>query len=251
MDEDKCNGRRGIPATHWTQVYLASDREREEGLKALGELVQDYRPALHQYLASRYRNLAHQEIEDWLSHFIEKKVLEGEILRIADKKNGRFRNFLLTALFHFAEDRRQHDNRIKRRPAGGVIPYEEGHDQAAHTGKANSHSGDVAWARHVLDQARQLTEAHYRKRGQVKMWLVFMEGYYVPLYDGETGPGDAELALRHGFESARKVSNTIGTVKKLFSSHLRKVIRKYVATEEQVDAEIRELIAIVSDNTEY
>jgi len=247
MNSDEPKSGRGFPATHWTKVYLASNHEQEAGSKALAELLKAYRPALRQYLRYRYHGVSLEEIDDWISSFIQKKVLQQHLLRNAHPDKGRFRNYVLTALYRFAEDQRRSKDRIKRQPDGGMVTYEEAHEQAAPTGNSQANPGDLRWALQVIEQARKRTESFYSEKDRTETWAVFLEGCYLPLYRGEARPSDAELARRHGLESARQVSNTITNAKRRFGIILREVVREYEQSDGAVDGEIRELIAIVSD----
>lgn len=248
MDADQPRDARRFPATHWTKVYLASEHEQEAGSNALAELLKAYRPALHQYLRYRYNGIPLEEIDDWISSFIEKKLLQQHLLRQAHKDKGRFRNYLLTALYRFAEDQRRSNDRIKRRPEGGMATYEEVHEQEAHIGNSQPNPGDLRWAMQVIEQARKRTESFYRDKDREQTWLVFLEGCYLPLYLGEERPSDAELACRHGLESAREVSNTITNAKRRFGTFLREVVREYEPSDGAAEGEMRDLIAIVADS---
>ncbi len=64
--------------------------------------------------------------------------------------------------------------------------------------------------------------------------------------DGVARPGDEEIARRHGFESARQASNAIITAKRQFGKILRDVVARYAENDADVDAELRELMAVFS-----
>jgi RNA polymerase sigma-70 factor (ECF subfamily) len=225
---------------------MASEHEQEEGSKALAALLKVYRPALRQYLRYRFHSLR-EEVDDWISGFISQKILEQHLLKRAREDKGRFRNYLLTALYRFAEDERRAAHRGRRRPVGGLVSLDATHEcSAAQSSNHEPNPGDLHWAKTVLDRARKQTEGHYRAKGREATWEVFVAGCYNPLRHGESRPSDAELARRHGFKSARQVSNQIGLVKKLFGEALRDVIREYEQSEAGVDEEIRELVAILS-----
>jgi hypothetical protein len=247
MNAGTSNPSQRFPSTHWTNVYLASAHEQEAGWRALAELLNRYRPALLQYLAGRYSQVAAAELEDWVSAFIHQKVLQQQLLRNAHKDKGRFRNYVLTALYNFAEDQRRKGGRGKRQPAGGVIPFEAVHDRADLAAPGTQNGGDMRWAVQVIEQARDRTERFYRDKGRADTWMVFLDGCYLPLYHGQARPSDSELAQRHGFEAARQVANAITNAKRRFGHILREVVREYECSESLVDGEIRDLIAIVSD----
>lgn len=246
MDADEPKRAKGFPSTHWTKVYLASNHEQEAGSKALAELLKSYRPALRQYLCFRYYSVPSEDVDDWISSFIEKKVLQQHLLRHAHKDKGRFRSYVLTALYRFAEDQRRSKDRVKRQPAGGVVSIEESHEQLTHTPSSHPNPGDRRWALQVIEQARKRTEAFYHGKGREVTWSVFYEGCYLPLHRGDARPTDLELARRHGLASARQVANTITNAKRRFGNFLREVVREYEPSDGEVDGEIRDLIAIVS-----
>lgn len=245
MSEQQKTGVRVFPSTHWSRVYLACDRERDEGLQALAELLQSYRPALHQYLSHRY-SVPCQEVEDWISSFIEKKILERNFLCSAHQDRGRFRSYICTALYNFVESQRRSANSIRRKPPGGIVSCEAAIEEAAHPDNNQPNPGDLRWACEVIDKARKRTEAFYQQKGREQAWTLFLEGCYLPLYCGQKRPSDAELARRHGLETARQAANTITNGKRRFGSFLRKVVREYEDSEGSVDTEIRDLIALVS-----
>jgi hypothetical protein len=249
MDADEPKRAKGFPSTHWTKVYLASNHEQEAGSKALAELLKAYRPALQQYLRFRYYRVPIEEVDDWISSFIEKKLLQQHLLRHAHKAKGRFRSYVLTALYRFAEDQRRSKGRVKRQPAGGVVSIEDAHEQLAHSPNSHPNPGDRRWALQVIEQARERTETFYRNKGRGETWAVFYEGCYLPLHRGEARPTDLELARRHSLASARQVANTITNAKRRFGNFLREVVREYESADGEVDGEIRDLMAIVSGDS--
>src|ERR1700685_2576797 len=96
----------GFPTTNWS-VVRDTGAERSEHKRALwGELRDRYWPALWAHLVYRKRLSAH-EAEDLIQSFIEKKVLQNNLVQIADPARGKFRTVLLTALDRFLIDSRR------------------------------------------------------------------------------------------------------------------------------------------------
>jgi hypothetical protein len=237
-----------FPTTHWSQIYLAGDRERTEGVKALGEIVETYRSPLQAHLQFRFSVDLHQAGE-WLDAFVEKRILEKDLLRQAQEKDGRFRGFLVTSLDRFVIDQIRHANRKQRKPEGGFESLSGLKDKSqTSTNSQNTDPGDRAWALSVLELARGRTEQFYLQKEKSAVWAVFLHGFYLPLRDGIRRPTDTELAAQFGFESPAQVSNTITTVKRKFGNCIRAVVSKYVprATPTEVDDEIRDLMALLS-----
>jgi DNA-directed RNA polymerase specialized sigma24 family protein len=147
----------GFPSTHWTKVYLASNLEHEGGSRALAELLRTYRPALRGYLRQRF-SATREHADDWISAFVEQKILQQNLLKGADEAKGRFRNYLLTILYRFAEDQRRRENRVRRRPKGGWVPLEQHYrDPAEPPSNSHPNPGDLSWARTVLPEEQRPT----------------------------------------------------------------------------------------------
>jgi len=237
-----------FPLTHWSLIYLASNRERAEGGKALGELVETYRIPIQTHLRHRFAADPHQAAE-WVDGFVEKRILENDLLRQANKSNGRFRGFLIKSLDRFVVDQIRHDNRKRRKPEGGTVALDGLEDhQTPSSPAAQVDPGDRAWAVEVIEQAKEQAEAFYRRKEKAHVWAVFLHGFFLPLREGIDRPSDAELAARYGFESPAQASNTITTVKRKFGNCVCDVVRQYVpnASQSEIDEEIRELMTLLS-----
>ena len=244
MHSEETKSPYGFPSTHWSRVHLASNHEEEAGSQALADLLKRYRPALLKHLGKF--DLSPADREDCLSRFLADKILAQKLLQRADPAKGRFRNLLLSALDSVALDQFRSQSRKKRRPTGGFVPFESSHEEAVQNTHTSPDRGDLAWAKLVIQQARERTERFYRQKDRAETWAVFLEGCYQPLYQAAPTPAHSDLAKRHGFPSTRHVSNTITTAKRRFGDFLRDVVREYEVHPGAVDEEIRELIAIVS-----
>ena len=120
-------------------------------------------------------------------------------------------------------------------------------ESVAHaTGASNGSSFDLAWGQRVLQLAEERTRVFYESKQTPATWAVFSAGFLVPLQTGEKRPSDSELARRHGFESARQASNAIITAKREFGKVLRVVVGRYANDDADVDAELRELRAVLA-----
>jgi DNA-directed RNA polymerase specialized sigma24 family protein len=244
--EQKC----AFPNTHWSQIYLASDREQAQGAKALDELLQTYRPSLEAHL-QRFSSDA-QQIGEWVDAFVEKRILGKDLLRQANPSKGRFRGFLFKSLDRFVTDQIRWENRQQRKPPGGTIPFDDlTEHQTPAGGDGPADAGDRAWAIRVVEQAKDRAETFYRNKQKANTWEVFLHGFYLPLHSGTARPTDAELASLFGFDSPSQVSNTITTVKRKFGNCVREVLSRYVATDSplEIEEEIQDLIAILSTHS--
>src|SRR5882672_9625234 len=106
-----------FPTTHWSQIQQAAgDREDEACREELGQLLARYLPVLQLFVESRW-GVDHHRAEDLTQSFIEKRILEQDFLRNAQRGRGKFRTFLLASLSSFVKDEWKREHRQKRHPS--------------------------------------------------------------------------------------------------------------------------------------
>jgi DNA-directed RNA polymerase specialized sigma24 family protein len=228
------------PATHWTQVFQARDLDKTCGRNALGQLLSRYQVALLRHLQWRFEATPEQA-EDWLQSFVEKKILERQLMHHADRERGRFRNFLLSALDRFVWDEIKHAQAQKRKPAKGFVPLDDSPEAAIATTATSSDPGDVEWARGVLERAIRQTRQWYASGGSSITWEVFKLARVRPMLGGSTRPSDHEISQRCGLP-ADKISNTVNNAARKFRTELRTIVAEYATSETEIEAELRGLI---------
>lgn len=255
MDRESCERADAFPATHWATVFLAGRPEETAGWEALGRLLKKYQRPLLAHLRWRF-HVDEDQAQDWFQSFVEKKILERHLLRnVRQEGCRRFRSFVCEALDNFVKDKIRYDNRECRKPKGGFVSLgelaeEEGEEiQAAPITTADPL--DVAWAREVVALAETTLHQTYKAKGRNDLWGVFHDGFVQPARNETDPPSMSELAQRFGFQSATEASNRLGTSKKAFGQSLKSVVSEYVKDPEdqaEVEAEIRDLMAILSDS---
>lgn len=243
MQSTESEGARECPTTHWSLIYLASQADREAGLKALDGLLRTYERPLLVHLRAKFR-VPEDQARDWFQGFAEKKVLGNRLLEKADEAKGKFRTFVLNALDNFVADEFDRQNSLKRKPPGGVVTLEEAPEaDAVAAAEQPAHSTDYEWAWTVVDRAKERGRAFYETQGTPRTWAAFCEG---ALAWRAERPSNVELAQRHGFESAKQVEGAITTAQRQFGKQLRAVVAEYVQDESQIEDEIHDLIAILA-----
>jgi hypothetical protein len=98
----------------------------------------------------------------------------------------------------------------------------------------------------MLGRALTQTEMECQRTGKATYWEVFRERVVRPIMDGAEAPSLAALCARLGVEDQAKASNMIVTVKRRFQAALRDVMLEVVASEAEVEDEIREMMAAVA-----
>lgn len=237
-----------FPTTRWTWVVHAAAEETGPRRAALSSLLQRYLPPMRSYLRLRF-NFDADRVEDLLQSFLTDKVLEEGLLRRADKSRGRFRNFLIRSLDHFALSRLRKENAAKRSPSGGVgrVDVDKAQDLAA---RSPADLFDVAWAKRVIELAVETTRHGCVADGRADLWRVFEARVLRPtLGEGEPLPL-AALVDELGASSAQ-VSNLLSTAKRRFSRALRDEVAIYALDERDAEEELARLRRILSRSGDW
>lgn len=231
-----------FPTTHWSLVGRAADAIA--GRRALGELVHAYLPALRAHLTGPMQIEQHRA-DDLIQGFLTDKVLQQNMIALADPDRGRFRTFLLTALERFIIDTHRRDSARKRSPGSKLLDVDEhAHRLAAHHNPSDAF--DRAWACEVLGEVMRRMKRECETSGKAHLWGIFEARMLLPITDGSEPASHDDLSRLWKLDSPRQAANALGSAKRLFTRNFRAVVGEYAADETEVDAEIRELWEIFS-----
>jgi len=167
-------------------------------------------------------------------------MLKKGWLQRADRRRGKFRDFLKTSLRNFVLDRL---NRAEfKHPA---VPLDE-LEREPSAAEAPSEAFDLTWARTVLAQTLRRMEADCKdpsagqpRRGQI--WDMFSLRLLQPVFDEVAPPPYEELIGRFGLRSPTDASNLLLSAKRIFKMHLGRVIQEYAEQDAATAAEIQAL----------
>lgn len=237
-----------FPTTHWSLVGRAALRAGvgpgDAARTALGELVRIYLPALRAHLVGAMRIDPHRA-DDLLQGFLTDKVLEQNMIALADPNRGKFRTFLLTALERFVIDTHRHESARKRAPGSKLLDVDEAIERIT-TNRNPSDAFDRAWANEVLAEVMRRMRAECQSSNRAHLWAIFEARMLLPIADGTPPPSHEDLARRLKLDSPTQSANALGSAKRLFTRNFREVVGEYAADESEVDSEIRELWEIFS-----
>lgn len=229
--------------THWSVVLSASRPESAHYHQALESLCRTYWFPLYAYL--RRHGYRADEAEDHTQAFLA-CLLEKHGLRLAEPKRGKFRSFLLASLKHFLANERARAGAQKRGGGRKVLSLD---CESAETQYALEPRDELSpeklfersWALTVLDRAmtRLKAEAVAAKKQEqfdrLKMYIT--TGKNAIAYRKVA----AELKMSEG---AVKVA--VHRLRRRYRELLRNEIAQTVATEDQIDEEIRQLFAALA-----
>ncbi len=229
--------------TQWTLVWQAAAEDSKHGRPALAEVIRRYWLPLYGF--ARRRGLSSEDAEDATQEFLS-RVLDGNLLGSADPAKGKFRSYLLTAWKRFLIDEYRRNRAIQR---GGHVRF--GSIDVASGEKQwqalQARDGDpdrifmLGWANAVLDEVRQRLCVDYQRTNRLNTFETLVPKLTSQL-DAETY---AQLAAQLGV-STSAVKVALHRLRQRYGTLLREVILETVDDPRDVDAELSELLQLLS-----
>ena len=228
--------------THWSIVLTAARRDTTRARDALAHLCQTYWHPLYAYV--RRRGYSPEDAQDLTQGFFA-QLLERNAVATVSPGKGRFRSFLLASMNHFLSDAWD-KARAQKRGGGKVISLDTQHaetwlrEQPSHS-LTPERAFELRWALTLLEQVYRQLEEEHRQQGKAELFDV--------LRTTLAGPGNSapysELGGRLGLnEGAVKVA--VHRLRQRYRALLREAILETVASEAEVEEELRYLLRIVA-----
>ena len=229
--------------TRWTVILAAGDSSHPDAATALDHLCRTYWYPIYAYVRMKGQGAA--EAEDLTQEFFSRLLGRGFPAGVR-REGGKFRSYLLRALDHFLinEWHRRHtvkrggatttfsldsvdaDSRYRLEPADGATP-ETLYDQR--------------WATTILEIVRARLGEEYAKQGRGDLFTALLPC----LTGGDDLLPYGELMTRLGLKtSALKMA--VHRLRKRFGELLRAEIAQTVASPEEIEDEVRQLITAAS-----
>lgn len=233
--------RAGVFATtHWSVVVQAGDSHSPESTLAMERLCQSYWYPL--YVFVRRKGNSHEDASDLTQAFFA-RFLEKRYLKSVDVSLGKFRTFLLTSMTHFLAN--EWDRTQAQRRGGGAraISLDEAaaderyqHEPVDHTTPETLY--ERRWAQTVMSVVldRLATETEEKRFEILKGFLLEEKG--VVSYE--------EASARLGL-SVSAITSAIHRMRARFRVLLFEEVANTVDKPEEVEQELRHLLAALSD----
>ena len=230
--------------THWSVVLTAGDSASPEAQQALETLCRSYWYPLYAYVRKQGCSLhdAQDLTQEFFAIFLAKRYIAT-----ADRERGRFRWFLLASLKHFLANQWDRANAQKRGGGKIHIPLDEitaesryrlelSHDTTA------ERLYERGWALTVLQETRVRLGEEYTSAGKSERFKQ-LESF---LPGEQSEQSYAQAADQLGLSEVA-VKSEIHRLKKRFGAILRSKIARTVADPNEIDDELRHLIAVLSE----
>ncbi|NIP28856.1 MAG: sigma-70 family RNA polymerase sigma factor [Phycisphaerae bacterium] len=236
-------GQSRFATTHWSVVLAAGKSSSVQHEQALSTLCQTYWFPLYAYL--RRGGYSADEAADYTQGFFA-QMLAKHYLKKVKRMPGKFRSFLLASLKHFVANERARA-RAKKRGGGRKVlsfDFENAESQYALEPTDDLSPDKVfekSWALTVLERTMDRLESELASKNRQKLFD------YLKVYLGTEASSvpyskaAAELDMSEG-----SVRVAVHRLRRRCRELLRDEIAQTVASDEQIDDEIRGLFAVLT-----
>lgn len=227
--------------TNWSLVLAAGESGEQRG-QSLAELCELYWFPLYAFL--RRQGSSGHDAEDQLQSFFT-WLLDAELLRRADRNRGRFRSFLRVALRQFLAREGRRARARKRSPAQPVVSLdfaeaEWRYCQALADQWTPDRVFEHSWAVTTLEAATNRLRTQYAQAGRLARFEA-LAPFLASGREADRQRCSAELGL-----SADAFNMALYRLRRQFGQLLRDEVARTVAVAEEVDDELRVLMAALS-----
>ena len=236
------SGPEAFRSTQWSMV-LAAGGESPDSRRALAELCRVYWYPVYAYI--RRRTASVQDAPDLTQAFFA-RVLEKNYFAQADRKRGRFRAFLLTAVQHFLSHERERAAAQKRGGGRAMLSLDFANGEARY---ALEPADDVTperlfdrqWATALLEQVEALLRQEFADAGQATQYELLQ-----PLMTRAAATSYHDVGLAWGM-SEGAVKTAVYRMRLRFRELLRAEIAGTLTDAQAIDDEIRDLFALLGE----
>ena len=223
--------------TQWTRVLNAGRSDSTSACNALAQLCQTYWYPLYAYV--RRRGYSPEDAEDLTQGFFT-RLLELNSLTEVRREKGKFRSFLLASLNHYLSDQWDHE-RAQKRGKGRVISLEANRAEERLSREpvdalTPEKLFERQWATTLLEAVVQRLQREYESAGKGALFMALRFSIAGEKNEEPYAKLSAELSLS---EQALRVA--VHRLRRRYRQLLHDEIAQTVATEAEVDGEIRQL----------
>ena len=233
--------------THWSEILDARTTDDARRRAAVEYIARRYWKPVYCYLLRK--GYDGERCKDLTQGFFTDVVLKRQLIQKADPAKGKFRSLLLTALDRYVVSVHRSETAGKRADARPLLSIGDAEDLPIADSRASATSEDAynyAWACKLVNDVLAELQEEYMATHRSAHWAVFRERVVRPTLEGANPRPLQEICSECGIEDSQKASNIILNAKRRFRTLLRAYVSRTVSSEEEIDAEIADLITAVS-----
>ncbi len=224
-------------------MLLAGSSDTTRARDALAALCQGYWYPLYAYV--RRRGYSPHDAEDLTQEFFA-RFLEHHWVSSANREKGRFRTFLLSAMTHFLADEWDKARAQKRGGGAPLLPlqFETAETryirEPADNATPKQHF-EKRWAMTLLEQVLNRLGKEYAEDGKAELFAALN-----PCLVGERSTQPYEVLGRELGISESAVKSAVHRLRQRYRQLIREEIAHTVAGPEEVEEELRYLVAVLA-----
>jgi DNA-directed RNA polymerase specialized sigma24 family protein len=238
--------------TQWSLVLSCGQNGMGEDQRrhVLGELCRTYWRPIYAFVCRR--GYSEADAQDLTQDFFM-RVIEGNLLPLADPNRGRFRTLLLCALQNFLADKRDQSKSKRRGGHFNFIQWEDWIAESPSYLSMNSHDldassaeriYDVRWAATVAEQALRRLAVECESRGKRRVFDILSR--YLTADRGEISYAKLSSMLSVPEVTVKRLLHQLRVRYRAF---LREEVSQTVENDAELDEEIRYLCAALASQT--
>jgi RNA polymerase sigma-70 factor (ECF subfamily) len=229
-----------FPSTSWSLIREAALTGVPESREALARLCARYWYPLYAFI--RRTGHGQEDAQDLVQGFFA-RFLERNYLRGLDPADGRFRSYLLAAVKHYLANEADRAS-AQKRGAGVTVPLDLEEGERRFTEHAVGVSPELEyerkWAHTFLDNVLAALRAEYEQSGRAEQF----EHLSTFLPGARDSLSYKQAAERMGL-GLQATKAAIHRMRRSYSETLRREVARTVSSSDEIEAEIRYLIAVL------
>ena len=228
--------------THWSVVLAAGHDSAAGAREALEKLCRAYWYPLYTFV--RRQGRSPEDAQDVTQEFFA-RFLEKEYFGLADPARGRFRSFLLASLKNFLAERHRQAGRLKRGGGKTLVSWDTATAEERFVAEPKDeatpeHIYERRWALTLLEKALSSLGEELTSAGKERVFAELKNH----LWGDQGGESYSVIAARLEMtEGALKVA--AHRLRQRYREPLREEVAHTVARHEEIDEELRYLIAVI------
>jgi RNA polymerase sigma factor (sigma-70 family) len=230
-----------FPTTAWHCIETAQDPDHPDCVEHRNTLLVRYWKPVFYFLRARGCNL--HQAEDLTQEFFT-RFLDRDWLARADPNRGRFRNYLLTILIRFLADhgpaRAPRQSAFEHRFVSlSTLLTDEERQYEPPDHETPETIFLKKWAGALILTARHRLQVMCQKKNRMD-WFALFE----TVHDRDDPATQEQLAAAFGL-SRDQVRYALDQTRQWFKHLLREEVRKETVSEDELNDEVRELLAVI------
>lgn len=232
--------RRSFQTTRWSLVVAAGGTTSPGSRAALSDLCGIYWYPVYAFIrrGGKSPSDAQDLTQGFFADLLERKDLGG-----ANPERGRFRDWLLGCAKHFLANQRDHDSAQKRGGGATVVPLEDAENKYGREPVLGVNPEQLylrRWAMLLVERVLNELREEQVRAGKAKRFDL-LQPYLVDAGEASYSALGVQLELK---ENA--VKQAVHSLRERFRDRLRTEIARTVISVEEIDEEIRQILAALA-----